>query len=116
MAQELFERVDRKVGNLLNEVVEGKMGLPDLQRPFVWSDSKVRDLLELAGAKDTPKKTRYMHACDILGQVGLCAQDYIDRELDGTLSGGEMKRIEIEEYITAEEYARYISEKEYNDI
>lgn len=46
MAQELFERVDRKVGNLLNEVVEGKIGLPDLQRPFVWSDSKVRDLLD----------------------------------------------------------------------
>lgn len=46
MAQELFERVDRKVGNLLNEIVEGKIGLPDLQRPFVWSDSKVRDLLD----------------------------------------------------------------------
>ena len=46
MAQELFERVDRKVGNLINEVVEGKIGLPDLQRPFVWSDSKVRDLLD----------------------------------------------------------------------
>ncbi len=46
MAQELFERVDRKVGNLLNEVIEGKIGLPDLQRPFVWADSKVRDLFD----------------------------------------------------------------------
>ena len=46
MAKELFERVDRKVGNLLNEVVEGRIGLPDLQRPFVWSDAKVRDLLD----------------------------------------------------------------------
>ena len=46
MAQELFERVDRKVGNLLNEVIEGKIGLPDLQRPFVWSDTKVRDLFD----------------------------------------------------------------------
>lgn len=46
MAQELFERVDRKVGNLLNEVIEGRIGLPDLQRPFVWSDTKVRDLLD----------------------------------------------------------------------
>ena len=33
--------------------------------------------------------------CDILSQVGLCARDYINRELNGSLSGGELKRIEI---------------------
>ena len=33
--------------------------------------------------------------CDILGSVGLCAKDYLDREVNATLSGGEMKRIEI---------------------
>ena len=43
MAQELFERVDRKVGNLLDDVINGRIGLPDLQRPFVWADSKVRN-------------------------------------------------------------------------
>ena len=33
--------------------------------------------------------------CDLLGKVGLCAQEYVDRELDASLSGGEIKRIEI---------------------
>lgn len=46
MAQELFERVDRKVGNLLDDVVNGRIGLPDLQRPFVWADAKVRNLFD----------------------------------------------------------------------
>ena len=46
MAQELFERVDRQVGNLLADVKNGRIGLPDLQRPFVWSDAKVRDLFD----------------------------------------------------------------------
>ena len=47
MAQELFERVDRQVGNLLSDVLNGRIGLPDLQRPFVWTDAKVRDLFVL---------------------------------------------------------------------
>lgn len=46
MAQELFERVDRQVGNLLADVLNGRIGLPDLQRPFVWADAKVRDLFD----------------------------------------------------------------------
>lgn len=46
MAQELFERVDRQVGNLLDDVMNGRIGLPDLQRPFVWADAKVRDLFD----------------------------------------------------------------------
>lgn len=46
MAQELFERVDRQVGNLLDDVNNGRIGLPDLQRPFVWPDAKVRDLFD----------------------------------------------------------------------
>ena len=33
--------------------------------------------------------------CDCLSAVGLCARDYIDRQVDGTLSGGELKRIEL---------------------
>lgn len=46
MAKELFERIDRKVSSILDEVISGRIGLPDLQRPFVWSDSKVRELLD----------------------------------------------------------------------
>ena len=46
MGQELFERIDRKVSNLLDDVKSGRIGLPDLQRPFVWKDAKVRDLFD----------------------------------------------------------------------
>lgn len=46
MAEPLFSRVDRTVGSLLGDVLEGRIGLPDLQRPFVWKDSDVRDLLD----------------------------------------------------------------------
>lgn len=46
MAKELFERIDRKVSSLIDEVLNGSIGLPDLQRPFVWSDTKVKDLFD----------------------------------------------------------------------
>ncbi len=46
MAKELFERIDRKVSSLLDEVLSGSIGLPDLQRPFVWQDTKVKDLFD----------------------------------------------------------------------
>lgn len=46
MGKELFDNIPNKVSNLLIDVRDGRLGLPDLQRPFVWSDSKVRDLLD----------------------------------------------------------------------
>lgn len=46
MGKELFDNIPSKVGDLLNDVRIGKVGLPDLQRPFVWKDNKVRDLLD----------------------------------------------------------------------
>ena len=46
MAKEIFERIDRKVSSLLDEVLNGSIGLPDLQRPFVWQDTKVKDLFD----------------------------------------------------------------------
>ena len=46
MGKELFDNIPSKVGDLLNDIVIGKLGLPDLQRPFVWEDNKVRDLLD----------------------------------------------------------------------
>lgn len=46
MTEPLFTRVDRPVGKLVGDVIEGRVGLPDLQRPFVWKDSDVRDLLD----------------------------------------------------------------------
>ncbi len=46
MGKELFDNIPSKVGDLLNDVKIGKVGLPDLQRPYVWKDSKARDLLD----------------------------------------------------------------------
>ena len=65
------------------------------QQPVRFKGLRVRDLLELAGGKDKKGQESFRHACDVLSEVGLCAKDYIGRELDDTLSGGEMKRIEI---------------------
>ena len=62
------------------------------QQPPRFKGLKVRDLLTLASGN-----TNLSHAesCQYLTRVGLCAADYIDREVDASLSGGEMKRIEI---------------------
>lgn len=46
MAREIFTHINRKVGELLSDVSTGRIGLPDLQRPFVWQDNKVRNLLD----------------------------------------------------------------------
>lgn len=61
------------------------------QQPVRFKGLTVRDLLELA-AGDNLKN---LSLCDLLGKVGLCAEEYIDREMNGALSGGEAKRIEI---------------------
>lgn len=46
MGTQLFDSFPSKVDTLLRDVRTGRIGLPDLQRPFVWSDAKVRDLLD----------------------------------------------------------------------
>ena len=46
MATELFKNIPSKVGDLIRDVRTGRIGLPDLQRPFVWKDNKVRDLFD----------------------------------------------------------------------
>jgi Fe-S cluster assembly ATP-binding protein len=61
------------------------------QNPPRFKGIKVKDLLEMA-ASNNPKK---VNICDLMYNVGLCAQDYLDRDVDASLSGGEMKRIEI---------------------
>ena len=62
------------------------------QQPPRFKGLKVKDLLELASGRQ--KLTRDQ-CCSYLNRVGLCAADYIDREVDTSLSGGEVKRIEI---------------------
>ena len=61
------------------------------QQPVRFKGLTVRDLLELAAGKKLPEET----LCELLGRVGLCAGEYIDREMNTSLSGGEAKRIEI---------------------
>ena len=46
MAKELFTPINRKIGDLLTDIKVGRIGLPDLQRQFVWKDNKVRELLD----------------------------------------------------------------------
>ena len=62
------------------------------QQPPRFKGLKVRDLLALASGNQYLSKAE---GCQYLTRVGLCAADYIDREVDTSLSGGEMKRIEI---------------------
>ena len=61
------------------------------QQPVRFKGLSVRDLLELEAGDSLSEQ----ELCTILGQVGLCAQDYADRQVDASLSGGESKRIEI---------------------
>lgn len=61
------------------------------QQPVRFKGLKVKDLLQIAAGEGT----NLTDSCNLLSEVGLCARDYLDRDLDDSLSGGEMKRIEI---------------------
>lgn len=61
------------------------------QQPVRFKGIKVRDLITLAAGNNI----NFSSACDYLSKVGLCARDYINRDVDASLSGGELKRIEI---------------------
>lgn len=61
------------------------------QNPVKFKGITVYDLLKISAKKDITK----IEACEILSKVGLCAKEYVDREINASLSGGELKRIEI---------------------
>ncbi|MBQ7266645.1 MAG: ATP-binding cassette domain-containing protein [Firmicutes bacterium] len=61
------------------------------QQPVKFKGITVLDLLKIAAGKSLSVE----EACSYLSEVGLCAVDYIDREINSSLSGGELKRIEI---------------------
>ena len=61
------------------------------QQPVRFKGLTVKDLISLAAGK----KLTVSEVCGFLSEVGLCARDYIDREVNASLSGGELKRIEI---------------------
>jgi Fe-S cluster assembly ATP-binding protein len=60
------------------------------QMPPRFKGMKVRDMLTLASGS-----ANLANQCDLLYDVGLCSQDYLDREINASFSGGELKRIEI---------------------
>ena len=69
-----------------------KMGISfAFQQPVRFKGITVKRLIELASGN----RMNDGELCDILSKVGLCAREYINREVDSTLSGGEIKRIEI---------------------
>ena len=69
-----------------------KMGISfAFQQPVRFKGITVQKLLELAAGKKLERDI----TCDILSKVGLCAGEYVNREVNATLSGGEIKRIEI---------------------
>lgn len=61
------------------------------QQPIRFKGLKVKDLLDIASSKNN----KLADICEYLSKVGMCAKDYINREVDNTLSGGELKRIEL---------------------
>lgn len=76
----------------LNITERAKKGISfAFQQPVHFKGLTVKDLVSIAAGK-TMSVT---DVCNILSEVGLCARDYIDREINASLSGGELKRIEI---------------------
>ena len=76
----------------LSVTERAKLGISyAFQQPVRFKGITVRDLLSIAAGK----QTKVSDACAYLSEVGLCARDYVDREVNGSLSGGELKRIEI---------------------
>lgn len=76
----------------LNITQRAKLGIGfAFQQPVKFKGLTVKDLIEIASNNTVTIK----EACDYLSEVGLCAKEYINRQIDSKLSGGELKRIEI---------------------
>ena len=78
------------------------------QQPITFKGITIHDLLKIAIKKEIDKK----EACEYLSKVGLCAKEYIDREINNTLSGGELKRIEIATVLARNPYIAIFDEPE----
>ncbi len=85
----LFDGEDITAKNITERA---KLGISfAFQQPVHFKGIKVIDLLRLATGRNISKDS----ACEYLSKVGLCAKEYINREVNNSLSGGELKRIEI---------------------
>lgn len=85
----IFDGVDVTAKSITERA---KLGISfAFQQPVKFKGLEVFDLLKLAAGG----KLKFNDACEYLSAVGLCAKDYIHREVNASLSGGELKRIEI---------------------
>ena len=76
----------------LNITERAKKGISyAFQQPVHFKGLTVKDLVSIASGKTMTVS----QVCEILSEVGLCAKDYVNREVNASLSGGELKRIEI---------------------
>ena len=76
----------------LDVTERAKLGISfAFQSPVRFKGITVRQMMETAAGEDLDKA----RICTLLQKVGLCAENYMDREIDATLSGGEIKRIEL---------------------
>ncbi len=78
------------------------------QQPPAFKGMTVRRLLNLAAGEELPENV----SCKLLSSVGLCAKEYLDREVDATLSGGERKRVEIATVMAKEHKVSVFDEPE----
>ena len=78
------------------------------QQPVRFKGLTVKDLVSLAAGKSLTVS----EVCSYLSEVGLCARDYIDREVNASLSGGELKRIEIATVLAREKRLTVFDEPE----
>ena len=78
------------------------------QQPVRFKGLTVRDLINIASGKTL----KVSDACAYLSEVGLCARDYLDREVNASLSGGELKRIEIATILARGTYLSVFDEPE----
>ncbi len=84
--------LDEKNITNINITDRAKLGIGyAFQQPVKFKGLQVYDLLKIASNGDL----KIEQACDYLAKVGLCAGEYVRREVNGSLSGGELKRIEI---------------------
>ena len=81
----------------LNITQRAKAGISyALQQPVRFKGIQVLDLMRIAAGKEMS----IGECCDVLSRVGLCAKEYVNREINASLSGGELKRIEIATILT----------------
>ena len=107
----LFDGEDITAKNITERA---KLGISfAFQQPVHFKGIKVIDLLRLATGKNISKDS----ACEYLSKVGLCAKEYINREVNNSLSGGELKRIEIATVLArGTKFSIFDEQKAGNDI